>query len=290
MGTYVPEEMLMPVGLDELGLRLSLERFQKEPLSDYRRRLLLEARDPSDPSGQSLIRHTNRKVGQFELPVFDVELVLDSDGYPVAEDPHVEVTSTWLRAYRDHENQELDFEVSLLDERWLEGVVAAFSGSSYFSVTTLDDYSQYLKSNHLRIGSSTYMRSARQLFGSYENAMPDKHIKEMWFSNFAIFQERKDTKGEVTESGDYWIDYDEGIVISYDVQAGTAYYRYAQFPYRMYWQPVRVVFANDADLDYEVKSKLVSDETGELEPLALNSRGSVLWNRVLAEHPLGWGE
>lgn len=290
MGTYVPEETLMPVGLDELGLKLGLERLPEESLSDYRRRLLLEARDPSDPSGQSLIRHTNRKVGEFEIPVFDISLVLDSDDLPVALDPHVEITSTWLRAYHDHENEELDFEVSLVEQRWLEDVVAAFTGSSYFSLTLLDEYDEYMASNHLRIGDTTRMRSARQLFGSFQNTMPDKHLKEVWFSNLVVFQEAKDTKGEVTESGDYWVDYDEGVIISYDIQAGTVYYRYAEFPYRVYWQPVRVVFANDADLDYEVKDYLVSDETGEKEPLLLNSRGSVLWNRVLAAHPLGWGE
>jgi len=290
MGTYTPEETLMPVGLDELGLRHGLERFPEELLSDYRRRLLLEARDPSDPSGQSLIRHTNRKAGEFELPVFDIELVLDSEDLPVALDPHVEVTSTWLRAYHDHESEALDFEVSLLENKWLEDIVAAFTGSLYFSLTLLDDYDEYLKSNHLRIGNTTKMHSARQLFGSFQNAMPDKHIKEMWFSNLSVFQDLKDTKGQVTESGDYWIDYDEGVVISYDVQAGTAYYRYGEFPHRVYWQPIRVQFANDVDLDYETKNFLVSDETGELEPLLLNSNGGLLWNQVLAAHPLGWGE
>lgn len=290
MGTYIPEELLMPAGLDESGLRLGLERLQNESLSDYRRRLLLEARDPSDPTEDSMVRHVNRKIGQFELPVFDIDLVLDADDLPVALDPHVEITSTWLRAYHDYENKSLDFEVSLIDERWLEGVVAAFSGSSYFDLTLLDDYNAYLRSNHLRIGSTSKMSEARQLFNSYQNSLPHKHLKEVWFANLAVFQDLKDTRGEVVESGDYWIDYDEGTIISYDVQAGMCYYRYGEFPYRVYWQPVRVLFANDPDLDYEIKDKLVSDETGELLPARLNSVGSALWNRVLLTHPLGWGK
>ena len=139
MGTYAPERILMPVGLDEAGLKLSLERLPQESLSDYRRRLLLETRDPSDPSGGSVIRHTNRKVGEFETPVFDISLVLDSDDLPVASDPRVVVTSTRLRLYHDYGNRQLDFQVNLVSSRWLVDVVTAFSGSAYFSLTQLED-------------------------------------------------------------------------------------------------------------------------------------------------------
>jgi hypothetical protein len=47
MATYTPTKVLLPNGLDELGLELGLQRLRSESLTDYRRRLLLEARDPS---------------------------------------------------------------------------------------------------------------------------------------------------------------------------------------------------------------------------------------------------
>jgi hypothetical protein len=289
MGTYVPEEIQLPVGLDEAGLARAMDRLPEETLAHYRRRLLLEVRDPSDPTGESVVRHVNRKIGQFELPVFDIELVLDEDDLPVAVDPYVEITSTWLRAYHNYDGGELDFEVDLRSSRWLVDVVAAFSGSAYFSATTLDDYSDYLGAQHLRIGNTSKWVDGRQLFASYQNTLPHKYIKEMWFTASIPFADLKETRAEVEESGDYWIDYDNGLIISYDTQGGLCYYTYRQFPYRVYWQPVRVLFANEDDLEYEFKDNLVSDETGEEQPALLNSRGAVLYNRVLATHPLGWG-
>jgi hypothetical protein len=294
MGIYVPDKILMPVGLDEAGLKYSMDRLLSESLSDYRRRLLLEARDPSDPTASSVIRNTNRKVGEFELPVFDIELVLDGDGYPVAENPYVEITSTFLRAYHDYDKAfpetGLDFEVSLKDTKWLENVIAAFSGSLYFVAAVLDDYYQYLVADHLRIGNTNRYSDGRQLYSSYQNTMPHRHISEIWFSDLLAFQNEVDLKSDVLAPGDYWVDYDEGTIISNSTQSGVCYYTYRQFPYKVYWQPVRVLFANDKDLDYEIKDMLVSDSTGELEPLLLNSRGSGLFNRILAVHPLGWGE
>ena len=147
-----------------------------------------------------------------------------------------------------------------------------------------------MRSDRLRVGDSFKYVAGRALFSSYQNSLPHQNLRETWFSNLATFQDEKATRSEVVESGDFWIDYDQGVIISHDTQSGTVNYEYSEFPYRLYWQPVRVVFANDSDLDYEIKDSLVSDTTGQEEPLLLNSSGARLWNRVLAAHPLGWGE
>lgn len=290
MGTYTPAELLLPVGLDRAGLRVALERLPEEPLSDYRRRLLLEARDPSDPTEDSLVRATNRKVGAFELPVFEIDLVRDVDDEPLANDPYVEITSTYLRAYNDRDADELEFEVAFFqDALWLVDVVAAFSTSTYFTLTTLDDYSPYLKANHLRYSNTLKFRSGAQLFQSYQNSLREKLIKEIWFANFTVFQELKATRGEVAADGDYWVDLVDGVVISYSTQRGSCSYSYREFPYVCHWQPVRVVPANDSDWDYAHKDFLVEDETGLEKPALLNSRGAQHFNKVLVKHPLGWG-
>ena len=291
MGTYVPQELLLPVGLDEVGLRLALERLPEEPLSDYRKRLTLEIRDPSDPTQESIVRSTNRKVGQFELPVFEIDLIVDSNEEPLAVDPYIEITSTYLRAYNDYDNSELEFELALHQgARWLVDIVTAFASSAYFSLTILDDYSAYLRADHLRYGNTNKFRHGKQLFHSYQNSLLDRHVKEMWFANLTVFQELKDSREDVTQDGDYWLDLTDGVIISYSTQKGSCSYSYRAFPYTCYWQPVRVLPGNDTDLDYIHKDFLVADETGLEEPLLLNSQGAEIFNRILIKHPLGWGD
>jgi hypothetical protein len=290
MGTYTPEEMLLPVGLDEAGLRLALERLPSESLSVYRRRLLLEARDPSDPTQSSLIKSTGRKVGNFELPIFIIDLVKDSSGDPTAADPYIEVTSTHMRLYNDKDAGTLELEISFATSRWMLDVYNLLLTSTYFSVATGDDYEPYKESSSLRYENSHAMTYERQLFQSYQNSLPHSYLKEIWFSSLTAFQEEKATQAEVLADGDYFVDRTNGVVWSHSTQQGSCSYTYRKFPFTCCFQSVRVLPGNDPDLDYLHKDMLISDETGTEQPLLLNPLGAELYNRVLVAHPLGWGE
>jgi hypothetical protein len=289
MGTYTPQETLIPTGLDEIGLRLGLERLPEESLSTYRKRLLLEARDPGSTDSASFIRGINRKVALFDKHVLNIELINDADGYPLAADPYVEVTATHLRCYSDYDNEVLDIEISLLDSKWLTDLATEFSSSSYFSLSEESEYEDYLKSDRLRIGNSNILKDSFPLYESYENSFGVGNIKTVWFSNSNVFLNEKASRGDVTESGDFWIDKDEGVVISNDTQLGYATFIRRDFPFKLYWQPVKVELVNDEDLNYRIKDKAVSDETGELEPMVLNSNGKKIYNAILEAHPLEWG-
>lgn len=289
MGTYTPKETLIPTGLDEIGLRLGLERLPQESLSTYRKRLLLEARDPGSTDSASFIRGINRKVGLFDKHVLSIELINDTDGYPLAPDPYVEVTATHLRCYSDYDNEILDIEISLLDSKWLSDLATEFSSSSYFSLSEEDQYEDYLKSERLRIGNSNVLKESFPLYESYENSFGVGNIKTVWFSNSNVFLSEKASRADVEESGDFWIDKDEGVVISNDTQLGYATFIRRDFPFKLYWQPVKVELVNDEDLNYRIKDKAISDETGELEPMVLNSTGKKIYNTILEAHPLEWG-
>lgn len=289
MGTYTPKETLIPTGLDEIGLRLGLERLPQESLSTYRKRLLLEARDPGSTDSASFIRGINRKVALFDKHVLSIELINDTDGYPLAPDPYVEVTATHLRCYSDYDNEILDIEISLLDSKWLSDLATEFSSSSYFSLSEEDQYEDYLKSDRLRIGNSNVLKESFPLYESYENSFGVGNIKTVWFSNSNVFLSEKASRADVEESGDFWIDKDEGVVISNDTQLGYATFIRRDFPFKLYWQPVKVELVNDEDLNYRIKDKAISDETGELEPMVLNSTGKKIYNTILEAHPLEWG-
>lgn len=289
MGTYVPVEMLLPVGLDEAGLRLALERLPEEPLHDYRQRLLLEARDPSGPTQESLIKGTGRKVGVFDQDVFTIDLVLDGSGEPLAVDAYIEITSTHMRLYNDVADVP-ELEISFLDAKWLLDVYTLLQTSAYFTVELGDDYAEYLRSDCLRFGNSDRFTYQRQLFQSYQNSLPHRNLKEVWFSSSTSFQELMTLQSDVVADGDYFVDLTNGSIFSYSTQQGNCSYTYRAFPFTCFFQPVRVLPGNDPDLEYAYKDMLISDETGEEYPLALNPFGAELYNRVLVVHPLGWGE
>jgi len=292
MGTYSPTRLEISTGFDEVGIRLGLYRLPGESLSNYRRRLLLESRDRTSTTEDSYIRAVGRRVGVFETPVFEVELI-EAGGVPVADDPYVEITSTYLRAYNDYANGSVDVELNLLDRTngyFLQDVVSAFAGSIYFTLTVLDATHTYKKSAQLRYDNSNKFAFAETLLNSKENQLQNASVIAIFPLSSELFVEEMASIVQVAKLGDFYVDYINGVIITYDVAQGLISYTYRKFPFTMYWQPVRVWPYNDADKKYRIMDTLIADDTGLADNLLLNSEGAKLVNEILSVHSLSWGK
>jgi hypothetical protein len=296
MATYTPSRFALPNGLDERGLMLGLQRLDNESLATYRRRLLLEARDPSGSSQVDYIRTLNRKVGQFDQPMFDVDVIRDANGDPLAPDPYIEITSTHIRVYSDWTNSTLDFELNLHERSgagtayFLREVDIALTASTFFSHTVLDTTFTFKKSDHLKFGNSELYVVGKALRESQSNRLEHGLIRDIYPLSFVIFQNEVATPALVVEQGDFYVDYINGAIITYETAKGLVSYIYKVFPYRLYWQAVRAVPYNDADKVYSHKDTILSDDTGLPVHKVLNSEGAKIANSILNVHSLGWGE
>lgn len=293
MSSYTPYRFDIATGLDETGLMLGLSRLPEEDLPTYRRRLLLETRARSGPTEDDYIQSLGRKVGQFDVAVFDIDVILDGNDDPLAPDPYIEVTSTHLRAYSDWDNSTLDFEHNIVDRTdayFLREIATAFTASTFFSITVLDTDHTFKRSNGLRYGNTEKFTRVEFLRETRANRLKNNYVREIYPQAFQHFETEVATQALVTELGEYYIDYVEGIVFTYEFASGVIAYKYRDFPHRLWWQPVRAWPYNDDDKIYRFKDDLISDTTGEAAPLLLNSEGAEIANTVLLVHPLGWGE
>jgi hypothetical protein len=292
MSMYTPNKIQFPTGLDELGLKFGLLRFQSEDLDSYRRRIYLENRQPSGPTAQEFARSTSRKVGLFDIPVLEIDLKLDGSGIPLATDPLIKVTASKLYAWSDYANSVLDFELLLTDRDeayFLRDVRAAFAASTYFSVTSLDDYNAYLKSSHLQVASNLLHLEVPQLQNRLVHDFGVQHLREVRFSDVHGFAEEVTSLDDLESTGQFYVDYQNGCVFNYDPMGGLASVDYVKFPYQLWWQPVRTYEFLDDDLKYIAYDNLL-DEDGEETPLLLNSLGAKMIDEVLSVHPLEWGK
>jgi hypothetical protein len=117
-----------------------------------------------------------------------------------------------------------------------------------------------------------------------------KYVHNCLFGAGRLFLTEKTTYEAVSESGDYYIDYTNGIVFTYDIADGTISYEYRKFPYTLSTQPVKVFPLHDKDIDHLRKDYLIGDNTGAQARLQLNSYGAKLANDILRAYPLQWGE
>ena len=294
MSKYTPEEFRFPVSLDEIGIDLGLQRLPEEDMDDYRRRLLLHARKPPGPQKESIIETAQRKVGLFDKKVLKISLVRDSEGYPVAADPRVEVKGCYIYVWENwnHGESEPDYKINInLKEKayFLRDVYKELSSIPFFSVEKGLEYDDYLKSFNLKICNTDERYSLPFMNVSTFNKLPAENIRSIYLEDTLVFVYEVDSLDSMTKPGDYYVDRVKGLLWSYSPARGPVEGVHSIFPFTMMWQPVKVFEVNDETLQEKTRDLLLNDE-GNLERLLLNSYGAKIANSILMEHPLQWGE
>jgi hypothetical protein len=294
MATYTTiDKITLPTYLDELGLKYSLPRLtdSDESLDDYRRRLLLEARDPSGASEADLIRSTSRKVGFFEEEVMKIDLILDGNGDPVAADPFLEITASYLRAYSDYAAGTVDVEVDFTDKSdgyFIQDVNAAFASSTFFSVSDYDTSYDEKWSELLRFSNSQKLKRITRLEKKYMNSLDCNYVRSYTFSDDIAFVNEQASTAALTADGDYYVDTTNGVVFSYTIQSGFATISYQDFPFSVRYSPVRLSPMIESDARHLAFDTVLGD-VGTSEQSIPNSRGAYLYNQIFKAHSTGWG-
>jgi hypothetical protein len=292
MATYTSSKVLLPTGFDEIGLKLSLQRFEAEALDDYRRRLLLETAQPAGSSFSRFSASVSRKVGLFDTPVIRLDIVLDGDGEPLAADPVIVITASKLYAYQDYSAGTVEIELLLTDrdgEWFIQDVVDAFSGSTYFTCTLLDSAFAYKLSQQLAAGSNIKFKEVYRLSPREVHDFNVQNLREVLFSDPLLFKTEVATPGDIEEYGDYYLDRLQGAVQAYSSMGGGAVAEYVEFPFEVRYQSVRSYEFKDEDVNHIIYDNLLSTDGSESR-LLLNSVGAKMVNEILAVHPLEWGE
>ncbi len=294
MGTYTSDKIVIPTSYDELGLKYSLPRLVdgNESLDDYRRRLLLEARDPSGASETDFIRSTSRKVGLFEEEVMKIDLLLDGNGDPVAADPYLEITASYLKAYSNYGAGTIDVQVDFTDKAngyFIQDVNAAFASSTFFSVAGYQTSYDEKWSELLRFENTKKLKIIPTLDERYVNDTGCKYISSYVFSDQAVFVNEKSSSSALAADGDYYVNKTDGTIFSYTIQSGFASISYQEFPFSVRYSPVRASPMIESDSRHLSFSKVKGD-LGTLEESIPNSRGAYLYNQIFKAHSSGWGK
>lgn len=280
---YVPTKVLLPAGLDEVGLKWSMTRLPKESLEDFKTRLLLEYRDGVDNSFKAFRVSPGRQVGALDIPVAKISLVDTSLRYP-----RLQVTATKLYWWENsNEAPTLELDIVHRDQQYfLKDVFEQLGTISALSIEMIDTDYLWRFARQLRI-EDTNRQGTQFLQENYVNNLQKTLINTIQFGELGTFTTEKLTSDEVAEAGDYYIDYANGIVISNELQGGFCMYTRSDFPFYLYWQPVKVFELNDQDIDVVLKDTVKTDNGSEY--LLLNWHGTRYYNELLKTYPLEWG-
>lgn len=293
MSTYTPVYHKIWNPLDDVGAMYSFVRFNGELVYEYRRRLLLEARDKSGPTQKQFISTINRQLAQYDVPVFKITLKTDVDNNPLAEDPFISITSTYLYVYHDYDNDLLDFSTQLSgveNSILLSDVYALFTASTYFDIEAIDeDYADRLSIN-LKFSDTAGYRENEILLQSREVKLKYPLVKALYPERSPYFLNEVLDLASIVDDGDFYIDYLQGVIFFHSYPSGTVSYAYRDFPFVMYWQPIKAWPYNDPDKKYAFKDAIVADDTGLDDLVLINTDEASVINTLQKVHPLTWGE
>ena len=293
MTIYTASKVLLPTGIDELGARHGLVRLFNETLSDYRKRLYLEINEPADVSFKNLKSLPSRRLGLRDLPVYRITLALDGNDRPLAEDPVIAITATKIFAWADKSGDLLDFELDFTsDGYFLRDVKTAFDASTYFvleELPYLSDYDFFLSMN-LRVGDNIKTAIVEDLGSNNSYIFRSGNVRDVRFTNQTSFSFLKNDVSLVEEEGDYFLDKVTGLLVSHSPCYGSAVFEYAEFPFDLYWQPVRTMELKDEDMNSLLYENLADADSSVYSPQRLTSYGAKVYNELLKVSNSSWGE
>lgn len=291
--------------LDEIGLKLGMPRFRNESISHYRTRLLHFVYGLPEPTQRSYISTLSGQLGELNKEIFKIEPITTYDSnldatILLATDPYISVDSAFLRIWEDYsgnpENPDIELDIyNRTGAYFLRDVYDEISTLPFLNITTIGNDSdwEYLRSANLAYGGNHRYASSIPLGFNKMNDIPYRYLREVLFENDLVFKNEVSAPnymaGDNGIIGDYYIDRYNGIIFSFAEARGMCYVSYSEFPYSLYWQPIRAYPMNDDSIDYILKDVLLGTE-GEEERLLLNPIGARMLNDILKTHPLQWGK
>lgn len=271
---YTPIKKLLPSALDELALDKSLIRLPNEDLINFKKRVHLENLTKNHNTFPVLQKLPSRIVGIPEIAVAKIDFVGDFEYARL-------VLSTqkidWYSS-EDVEPTETTSIQSREESFFISDVIDFLQAISELDITILNSNLELAEAKYLQTFDNLKVQ-VETLSKNKVSKLNKKFINNCVFSNTAVFQNSKTVIGDVTASGDYFIDKENGIIHSYDIQSGIIMYEYMDFPIILYYNPVRVFTFNEEDFVASIEDNGI-----------VNVNGASFINDVYNLYPYLWIE
>jgi hypothetical protein len=291
---FTPEPQNIVNEFDYMGLLLSLPRLPGERNADYRGRLwdVYVHRAGSHEAG--LMNGITRELGLLQ---YDALTITTS----TAAEPRVIVGSTRVYLYDDWKSStdyHLDTSIDIFSRDgsgyYLSGLVTAINASDHFTASLASGVDGHTRSAVLIFTDSNTVIED-DLFPIKRNLLTYQDVVEgsvgFSFGGRNVFVEEKTSEATVLADGDYFIDYDEGLVVSYSTptEATVARYIYRGLPITLKASPVILYeFGSDAFRDEVFEQVLQPD--GTYEDGLPNGEAMDYINELLNAKGMLWGE
>lgn len=294
---------------DDLGNILGLPRLPEERNAEYRQRIQdIYARVPGS-SYEGLVFAATRGLGLSVEDAITITPASDLYGTRRASSPKVEVKANRVILYSAWQNEDtytIDREINIYARSgdtyngyYLSDLISAINESDYFSAAYANSgvdprtFSSNLiiDSSNIEVESEAVKMSERFRLDTDGSSGGDIVSGTLFFSNDIDFSSVKSAEGSVSAAGDYYVDYNTGLIVMYRAPTMPAYcrYHYRDFPFTLKMSPVRVYNLADEDFMEEI-CESVTMESGIAAEGLLTQEGADIIDNIFDNIPFFWGD
>ena len=282
---------------DEHGLVAGVRRNVGEKNWSYRRRIYDAWVNIANSSYRGLINGITRELGLelFEAVSISPKKRVNSELF-YAPDPYIKVEGPTIYLYSNYIDGVLDYEL----DRWTAGGNLEKLGWLIDFINSTTYFEGYLHSGVSRQESSMILLNQTNRECVYNEFIPasnkfrlkNKRIVEgtIFFSNRVDFRREVLTEGDVGRAGDFFINYNEGIVVCYSpsVVNNTVRYQYIVDPFTLLASPIIINDINNEEFKTKLFGQILLDDGTNANCLP-NELGTDIINELLTVVPLYFG-
>jgi hypothetical protein len=299
MATYTPERWHIHNELDNFGLLLDLPRIAGERNAAYKQRLMdvFVHRAGSDRLG--LIYGITRELGLDLYHAMTITPVLDADGNTVGDNPAIIFEDTKCYVYSDYTLGTSGLEVTI-DRYEYDGgaynyteLLTQIQATGFFAVAIRSGVSSNTRSMTIFNQSSVELIVSESI--STSGAIVNLEHANLFSDSVSItssnLRERVSAQRDLARAGQYFIDYDKGIIYTTESPAGGSLirYRYRNNNFKVWASPV--IIHDLQSNDFETKMfEQITDGDGNTVNGAATELGADCINELLSIYGVSIGE
>lgn len=281
---------------DEFGDVVSMRRLPGEPNWEFRRRLKDSMVHFANASYRGMVYGITHELGLSLYRSILVNPKVDNNGRFLAPDPYIRFDGPRLYLYSDYANSQLDFAIDRYEAggnyEHVQRLVDAINETGFFEAERPARLQPFDRSMTILNQSSRRIVTFERLPASRKFRLRHRHLVRgtVFFANRDTFRTEVTTEDAIQHRGEYFVDYDLGIVKVFTVPtfSDIVRYQYTEYPFRTVASPVIVHDVTNESFRTKMFEQIQLDD-GLYAHGKPTEIGVDIINELLTVVPMYWG-
>lgn len=288
MGNYFSKRKNFYNEKDEMGSHYSLVRLKNETAEDFEDRVRYQCKSEVGVDLGSISSFMNNSIGYPEEMKIKIERTKDSSGEDAYPFSYFEIDSMYFRIIKNFQTGE-SVEINYRSLFTFRDILIAINNEGTFTAIEMDGIDLDKANEAYMLKCETNLKHKETFFSETKFfQVPEKNILSLYVAQGENLFNEVESFGDLKEEGDYHVDEKSGAIFSYEKITGNAKYFYAELPFYLKKQLIKVSKCSEKSFEEIIKDNIIEDLS--VKRIKPNEKGSRFYNELLNKSSTYWGK